>query len=190
MNKLENKKTNDPIKCFYLGRIHPDKGINLIFNALNQINKGKIKYLVDFYGPIEKKYNNEFQDKINKYDFAEYKGILDLSKNKNYEILSKYDLFLFPTFWHGEGFPGVVLDSFISGVPVLASDWKYNSEIIKNNHTGIIFESKNLDSLIDSLNYIYNNKNLLPVLALNAYKESKNYKAEKIMEKIYKEIID
>jgi len=188
IDNLENKKVNNPIKCYYLGRIHPDKGINMIFEALKKLNNEETKYVIDFYGPIENNYYDDFQDKISKYDFAKYKGILDLSRNENYKKLSEYDLFLFPTFWHGEGFPGAILDSFISGVPVLASDWRYNSEIIKNNQNGILFKSKSLDDLIDKLNEIYNNKDILTNLSLNAYKESKKYKAENIMEEIYNEL--
>ena len=29
---------------------------------------------------------------------------------------------LFPTYWHGEGFPGIVIDAFVAGLLVVATD--------------------------------------------------------------------
>lgn len=173
----------DPIKCFYLGRIHPDKGINIIFEALNKINTiDKMKFEVNFYGPIADDFKDEFLEKINEFKYTEYKGIIDLINNKNnYKKLSNYNLFLFPTYWHGEGFPGVVIDSFISGVPVLASDWNHNEEVIENNKNGIIFQSQNLEDFIKKLNYIYSNKNELIRLSENAYKSADDYHSKNIL---------
>lgn len=177
------KKIKDPIKCFYLGRIHPDKGINMIFEVLNKINTiDKIKFEIDFYGPIVDGFKDEFFEKISKFKYTEYQGIIDLINNKNnYKKLSKYNLFLFPTYWHGEGLPGVVIDSFISGVPVLASDWNHNEEIIENNKNGIIFQSQNLKDFIKKLNYIYSNKNELIRLSENAYKSANNYHSKNVL---------
>ncbi len=171
-----------PIKCFYLGRIHPDKGTDLIFEALGEVNKDGPKFTVDFFGPIEKSYNELFLKKVEEYSFANYEGVIDLIDNvENYLRLSDYDLFLFPTFWHGEGFPGVVLDSFISGVPVLASDWNHNKEVIQDGITGIIFETNNLRDFGTKLDYIACNPEVLNKLRENAHMESKKYHSENVL---------
>ncbi len=171
-----------PIESFYLGRIHPDKGIDMIFEALDKINKKTIKYKVDFYGPIQDNYKNEFLMKVKNSNYAKYNGIINLIESReNYEKLSEYDLFLFPSYWKGEGFPGVVLDSFISGVPVLASDWNHNTQVIENGVNGIIFESKNVKDFIDKLNFVLEDPNILLNMSRHAYNESKKYKSENVL---------
>ncbi|MFW6029414.1 MAG: glycosyltransferase [Halanaerobiales bacterium] len=177
-----NRKIHLPIKCFYLGRIHPDKGTDMIFEALDEINKKGQKFQVDFFGPIEKSYEELFLEKIDKHSFAKYEGIIDLVDNaNNYRKLSNYNLFLFPTYWHGEGFPGVVIDSFISGIPVLASDWNHNTEVIQDKYNGIIFKSKSLEDLVDKLNYIYKHNHILIEMGKNAHKSAKHYKTENVL---------
>ncbi len=180
--EVELKEIRSPIKCFYLGRVHPDKGIDMIFESIERMNSNECRYTLDFYGPIEKTYENTFFNKINNSKFLNYNGIIDLMDNKEgYYKLAKYDLFVFPTFWEGEGFPGVVIDSFISGVPVLASDWNHNSEAIQDGYNGIIFQSKNINDLIDKLNYIDLNKSILKEMSRNAHKSANNYKSENIL---------
>lgn len=177
-----NREVTLPIRSFYLGRIHPDKGIDMIFNALREVNKEEMIYTVDFFGPIEKGYKESFMDKIDNSPNAEYKGIIDLVDNsENYRKLSEYDLFIFPTFWHGEGFPGVVLDSFISGVPVLASNWNHNTEIIQDGVNGLIFKSKSSEDLLEKLNYIHENRNILSEMRRNAHKSAEKYKSENVL---------
>lgn len=178
----EYNKPSLPIKCYYLGRIHPDKGINMIFDALSVMNQHAQTYQVDFFGPIDKKYENIFFELISKHSFANYKGVIDLTENKmGYEQLAEYDLFLFPTYWQGEGFPGVVLDSFISGVPVLASNWNHNSEVVQDGFNGILFEAKNLEDFKLKLTAIADNPGMLAEMKKNAHTSSQDYKSEYVL---------
>lgn len=177
-----NKEIGSPINCFYLGRVHPDKGIDMIFEAFKKINRKKCKIKIDFYGPIEKSYRDSFLRKINKNDFANYNGTIDLIDNtESYYRLAEYDLFIFPTYWEGEGFPGVVIDAFICGVPVLASDWNHNTEVIEDGYNGLIFKSRDIDNLIEKLDFIDKNKSVLTELSKNAHESSKHYKTENVL---------
>ena len=69
--------------------------------------------------------------------------------------MEKYDAMLFPTHFPTEGIPGSVLDAYIAGIPVVASDWMYARELIENGKTGIIipFEDnqKKFNSVCESL---------------------------------------
>ncbi len=66
-------------------------------------------------------------------------------------MLAGYDAMLFPTFFYGEGFAGIFIDAFISGLPVIASDWSLNGEIIKNGKTGWIVPNRNVDELANTM---------------------------------------
>ncbi|MFW3587252.1 glycosyltransferase family 4 protein [Vagococcus fluvialis] len=177
------QESSKSMKAFYLGRIHPDKGINMIFDALDIINKENNVLKVDFYGPIEENFEFEFLKRLDQDTNATYNGSINLFDNyDNYITLSKYDVFLFPTYWEGEGFPGVVIDSFIAGVPIIASDWKYNSEIVTHSVNGLIFQNQNLSDFIEKINSVLTDKTKLYKLSENAYKESEKYNAKFVLE--------
>ena len=184
-------KVIKPIKLVYFSRVCEEKGIELAIKTVNNINKNKkdIKVKFDIYGPIIKKYQYNFKKILGKCDkFISYKGILKPINNNIYENLSNYDLMIFPTFYKGEGFAGAIIDSFISGVPVLASDWKYNSEIIKENITGKLFVSKDIQSLTNNLEFLINNPDLIYKMKKNCLEEAKKYSADFVLDNLIKDM--
>ena len=58
---------------------------------------------------------------------------------------------LFPTFFYGEGFAGIFIDAFIAGLPVIATDWSLNSEIVTDGETGIIVQNRSAEKLADAI---------------------------------------
>ena len=118
-----------------------------------------------------------------------YKGILEPKGNSIYEILSNYDLMVFLTYYQGEGFPGALLDSYISGVPVIASDWKYNSEIIKEGETGKLFISQDIDDLTDKLEFMINNPDLIYQMKRNCLEEARKYNADFVIDSFIKDMM-
>ncbi len=76
--------------------------------------------IIDIYGPIYNEYLTEFEEECqNSSENLNYKGVLQ--PDEIYQVLSEYDLMLFPTQYYTEGFPGSILDAYISGLPVIAS---------------------------------------------------------------------
>ena len=72
-------------------------------------------------------------------------------------ILAKYDAMLFPTYWHGEGFPGIIIDAFVSGLPVIATDWSLNADIIEDGKTGVILKENTVEALAEAMDAMINN---------------------------------
>ena len=137
----------------FLSRIHHEKGIREIAEAATKLdNIGfKGKYIIDFYGAKDAEFAEEFERILKTNNALSYKGYLDLTTDKGYDLLSTYDMMLFPTYWRGEGFPGVVLDANIAGVPIIASNWNLNTEVIENNQTGIIIPTHDSEALFEAM---------------------------------------
>jgi glycosyltransferase involved in cell wall biosynthesis len=168
------KDSGDEFRFVYLGRISKSKGIYEILGAAADIykNNTKVSFVVDFYGPMD--------DEIEfKHSFISYKGSLDFqnSPEDSYHVLSKYDCLLFPTYWVGEGFPGVLIDAFVVGLPVIASDWNMNRELIEEGVNGFIIPPKSKDSLTEKMTYVINNKVLLNEIRRNNILKSESYHA-------------
>ena len=152
--KLENKK-KDIIRLVYMARVHPQKGVDLIFEIEKHFKKEKLNNIkIDIYGPILKTYEKTFLSKL-KNSSINYAGILNPSDIHN--VLQNYDLMLFPTKYYTEGFPGSILDAYISGIPVIASKWLNATEFIDDNKTGIIVDFNNDELFIKKLSFILKN---------------------------------
>lgn len=180
--EFKEKKISETMKCLFFSRITPEKGTEIILSSLKKIKTEKIS--VDFYGPIDQNYQQEFLEKIKLNKNMKYKGILDIKNPESYEKISEYDLMLFPTYWKGEGFAGVIIDSFIAGVPVLASNWNYNEEIVQNLKTGLIFESKNFLDFEKKIEYLLKNRKNLNQMRINCFKEREKFHINNVLKEI------
>lgn len=180
------KKISLPLKIVFFSRVYREKGIELAVNSVKAINNksGKKVLVLDIYGPIKKGYELDFKKLLRSSNNVKYQGVISAFKEETYKILSEYDLMIFPTFHFGEGLPGALIDSFISGLPVLASDWKYNSEIVKDKITGRLFETNNLQDLIEKLRWFIKNKEKIFEMKKNCIKEREKYNIDYIIPKL------
>jgi glycosyltransferase involved in cell wall biosynthesis len=146
--------SNDRVKRFvFLSRIRPEKGCDYIFQAANMLNEQHYseRFVVDFYGRIADDYKESFDAQISKISNVNYCGFLNLRENSGYDKLAEYDMMLFPTYWKSEGFAGVFVDSFISGVPMIASDWAHNCEFLDDGRTAVIVPTGDVAALAQKM---------------------------------------
>lgn len=144
------------IRFVFLSRIIPEKGCNDIIDAFTILNQEgwKEHISVDFYGQIDKTYKSRFMQRLSETENAFYRGFIDLRNADNYSTLATYHVMLFPTFWHGEGFPGIIIDAFIAGLPVIASDWGHNRELVDEGDTGLIIPTQCVDILAEKIKHL------------------------------------
>lgn len=174
--KLNSKNFN----IVFFSRIIREKGIFELIEAIKQINN--ISVNLDIWGPLDLKDEEKyFFSLIEKSPNIKYKNIL---KKNIYKTLNKYDLLIFPTYYSGEGQAGVIIDSFIANVPILASNWKYNKEFIIDGKTGFLYDINAKGDLIEKINFILKNKEKLLVIRKNIQKEKEKYTEEVFQKKI------
>lgn len=179
----KSTETSIPFRFVFLSRIIPEKGCDLIMEATRRINKeiGEDKFLVHFYGNVDDSYESQFLKAINEIPNAEYKGFLNLADVSNYDVLASYSAMLFPTFWKGEGFPGILIDAMIAGTPVIASEWGYNTEIIDNGTTGVIIKSKDADALANAMNSFICNMPKIAEMAQHCRRQAMEYDTARVL---------
>ena len=182
-------KTDNKMRFVFLSRIIPE-GCNTIIEAVKILNKKYTDiFIVDFYGPFEAEYESLFKDKISNINNISYKGFLDLRNQRNYDILAKYDAMLFPSYWHGEGFPGIIIDAFVSGLPVIATDWSLNADIIEDGKTGVILKENTVEALAEAMDTMINNPKSVELMSKTCQNSAmnfdiKNVVSDKLLEKI------
>ena len=104
--------------------------------------------------------------------------------NQSTEVLKNYDALLFPTYYEGEGFAGTIIDAFAAGLPVIASDWKYNSEIIKQGITGMITKTHSISELKNAILSINSDVEKWNFMRKNCISEAKMYLPANAMKKL------
>lgn len=179
-NKICINKTNEVQEVVFFSRVTKEKGIELAVSAINNINRKYDKNIkLHVYGPVSEEYKNQFVKLAEENKNILYKGII--SPNEILSVLSQYDLMIFPTYYPGEGFPGAILDALTAGVPIVASDWKYNSEILVDGYTGLLVTAKDQKDLTNALENLIPNTSLINKMKKNCIAESKKYHASEIM---------
>ena len=194
--RLNTRKENDVvlntdkhIKICIFSRIYADKGVEDAITAVNLAN-GKLggQYItLDLYGLVPAFYKERLEELTKENEgVANYKGIIDY--DKTVETLKDYFLMLFPTYYHGEGFPGNVIDAYNSALPMIATDWLYNSDVVLNGKTGLLVPVKNSQELAKAILKLYYNRELQLELAKNSLWEAAKYDPDVILATFYKTI--
>ena len=141
-----------PFRLCTFSRVMKEKGIEIAVDAVKELNNGGNlpEFYLDIYGVVVSGQSEWFERLRSTFpDYVEYKGEVD--SNESVNLLKNYHAVLFPTYYAGEGIAGTIIDALFSGVPVIASDWKYNSEIVTDMETGIILDHNDSDSLVTAI---------------------------------------
>jgi glycosyltransferase involved in cell wall biosynthesis len=175
--------TDGPLSLVFFSRVMKTKGIELAIEAIANIERlfpGQVT--LDIYGDIREGYHESFMQLVNETSpIVKYCGFLSPEPRIVYSTLSRYDAMVFPTFYEGEGFPGVVIDAFIAGVPVVASDWRYNREFITDNVTGRIFCLAEHGSLENVITHYITHREALKNMRSHCLLEAKKYRTERVV---------
>lgn len=167
------------LNLVFMARVNKMKGLDMIFSLGDYIQKnGQDESInITFYGPIFEEDRLYFETELAKYPFMKYNG--ELQPGKINKTLQQYDAMLLPTHYFTEGLPGSIVDAYISGIPVIVTNWKHAEEFVSHGKTGFIVPFENGEK--DFINYVmtlYNDRETLHKMKLNAYDRSKEYSAE------------
>ncbi len=178
-----------PLSFCTFSRISKAKGIELAIQTIERINsesQGPIAELT-IYGNPDEDYQETFDALIKRStNMIHYGGIIPFDKAT--DVLKQYYMLLFPTTFYGEGFPGTILDAYASGLPVLASDWKFNPDLIEEGVTGFLYDHASENDFEKKLRYVIGNKEEVCALRKNCLKEADKYTAENVMPIIFNKI--
>jgi glycosyltransferase involved in cell wall biosynthesis len=91
--------------------------------------------------------------------------------------MREHDALVLPTFFPGEGYPGVVIEAYFAGIPVICSDWMSIPEIV-DGRQGILVPPKDADALYDAMRRLVDNPVLYRELRAGARQARETFSAE------------
>ncbi len=126
-------------KFVFLGHVKKEKGVLELLDAADHLGT---EYQVDIYGtmvePLEEKIANSK---------AEYRGVIEPENVP--KVLSEYDVLVLPSF--REGYPGVIIEAFSVGIPVVATSLGGIKEMVEHGKSGILVKQKNVEDLVTAM---------------------------------------
>ena len=177
------KRKDDTTRFVFLSRIMPEKGCDYILEAAKLLNEAgqAEKYKIDFYGAVAQDYKDVFNRKVSQLPNVNYCGFLNLRENSGYDMLAAYDVMLFPTYWKGEGLAGVFIDAFISGLPMIVTDWAHNRAFMDEDETAIFISVHNVVALREKMQECINGKYDLDTMAKNCQMHAERFNVDNVV---------
>lgn len=179
-----------PYKLCTFSRVMKEKGIEDAVNAVVAANTvlGVQAFSLDIYGQVDGMQTEWFDSLQKKFPpYIRYGGLVPF--DKSVDVLKDYFALLFPTYYNGEGFAGTLLDAYSAGVPVIASDWKYNAEIV-NENVGFVYPTGDTNLLIDILKAISENPVQILEKKTACLKEAEKYRIDKAVQILVEQLED
>lgn len=173
--------TGTPYRLCTFSRVCKEKGIADAVRAVASVNEalGYTAYTLDIYGQVDSGQTEWFEQLQASFpNYISYCGLVPFDESTN--VLKHYFALIFPTYYDGEGFAGTLIDAFSAGIPVIASDWKYNPEIV-NEHVGYLYPAKDVAALAAVLKDVSHDPSIIIEMKKSCLEESKKYKLETVI---------
>lgn len=170
--------------CMF-SRVMKEKGIEVAIEAIKHINSKQDTYKcsLDIFGRVDDGYKTRFEE-LQKSFGEDICYIGTVPYDKSAEAIKDYDALLFPTFWGGEGFPGTIVDAFSAGLPVIATNWNCNGEIVRNKVNGLLYPNKEISDLEEAIQWLMENQSALGDMKNECIASAKEYQPDKYIKRI------
>jgi glycosyltransferase involved in cell wall biosynthesis len=170
-----------PLRLAFVSRLLPDKGLEVATQAVRVVNErapGTCE--LDVYGPIEAGFRGWFEEVRARFPpCVQYRRAL--APCEVVAALREADCLVHPTRYHGEGCPGVFIESMIAGTAIVASDWNSNREVLRNGAEGVLCPPDDPHAFAAELLHLASNPQRLMELKQRAASAAMRFHADAVM---------
>lgn len=153
---------HDGLVLGFVGRLHPDKGIDTLIEALGMIHGRGLDVRLLFVG------RNEGYDAVAAASRAGVREAVHLAGNRapTQPYYGKMDALILPSL--REGFPNVVLEASAMGIPAVVSDATGVRDSVVDGRTGTVFPTGDAGALADAIELLHSQPELRRQMGRNA----------------------
>lgn len=164
-----------------IANFYKTKGLKYLIEAAKTINNPELAFIVIGEGEERKNLENL----IKKCGLENNFFLLGNTANAA-QYLKAFDLFVLPSL--KEGFPYTILEAMAAQIPIITTKVGGIPEIIENNRTGILVDSKNPQQLAEKIAWLLDNPQIAADYGLKAREKLEKDFELKLMLKKTKEI--
>jgi glycosyltransferase involved in cell wall biosynthesis len=143
------------------------KGIETILRSVPYLPSG-VK--IDLFGPLDEYMAEDINCRGSQC--VRYRGIL--TQREVMTRLWDYDALVLPTSHAGEGYPGVILEAFSHGLPVITTRWMSIPEIVDES-CGILIETESVEEFVAAVTRLHSDPMLFARLGEGARNKSQQF---------------
>ncbi|UZO81460.1 glycosyltransferase family 4 protein [Aquimarina sp. ERC-38] len=150
--EVKSQKNSKMINLLFLSNLIASKGVYELIEACNLLKERNHKFTCTIIGGEGDVSREQLQDKIKEFNLQEEVSYLGKRYGAEKEdAFSKADVFVFPTFYHNECFPLVLLEAMQFGLPVVSTNEGGIPDIIEEGTTGYIVTKNDVEMLTDRI---------------------------------------
>lgn len=150
---LEKATTGNGVpRMLFLSNMMATKGVWELLEALAILKRKGLHFACDFVGGWKDVQPEEFNTCVHEYGLDDcvcaHGAKYGIDKE---EFFNKADIFVFPTFYHNECFPLVLLEAMMHGLTCVSTNEGGILGIIENGQTGLVVSKNNPQELASAL---------------------------------------
>lgn len=162
LGKVKKKLVkNKTVEILFLSNLIESKGVFILLEALNKIKLKGLKFncvLVGGEGDIDLNVLNSKIKNFNLENSVKYVGKKYGKKKES--LFLKADIFAFPTYYHNECLPLVLIEAMQFSLPIVSTNEGGISDIVEDNKTGFLVPKRDALILSEKLELLILNEKL------------------------------
>lgn len=180
-------QSRNSVRLLFISWVRAEKGVRDLLIALQSLSPDEQKRVsLNIYGPVVDAYAAEFERELSKTPSASYGG--ELENSAVLSTMEAYDVLVFPTYYQGEGYPGVLVEAMSAGIPVLTTRFRSISDMIEDGVNGLLVAPQNPEELADALRSMLEGQIDLEKMGLENKKRQDEYDIRTVLPRMIEQM--
>lgn len=159
----------ETVNLLFLSNMMSEKGVWDLLEACRILKEKGKAFCCDFVGKWSDITPHIFETKVKEYKLDTFvKAHGEKYGDGKKEFLQKADIFVFPTYYHNECFPLVLLEAMEYELPCISTHEGGISDIIDNAYTGYVVEKQNPQEVVDKILFLIEHPEIRKEMGRNA----------------------
>ena len=156
-------------RFLFVAQLRREKGLYEALEACRHLPDGC--RLTVFGPPIDVLEGNLFDG----YENASYGGVLPPQDVP--AAIAEHDVVILPTYFASEGHPGIIVESFQCGRPVISTRWRSIPELVQHQENGLLVSPRSSAELSDAMLRLVDDPVLYRKLSMGARKTGELFRS-------------
>jgi glycosyltransferase involved in cell wall biosynthesis len=152
--------------CVVFNGLGDPKGAEIAVRAIRLVNENlNPKVPLSLYSDLEEqnKHLDEYEVERKGDPTIRYMG--DLSHIDPFTTLQQYDCLLFPTHQEDSMIDGIFVVALAAGLPIITTDWRYNSEVVIDGMNGYLVPVFNAEAIAKKVRCLIDHPDLVHLMS-------------------------
>lgn len=145
--------SENPLRILFVAILYESKGLMVLVDACKKLAERGVPFQLEVMGNWQsEEYAARVQQRIEELGLGDRIRFLGrVIGDEKFASYRRADVFCFPTFFHCEALPVVLLEATACGLPVVATRWRGIPSIVDDGETGFLVETHDPDAVADRL---------------------------------------